>query len=45
MVYTTVILENIGENLDASLDSVLTKAVFRKGIYVTCIMYHNNRHT
>eukprot|EP00601_Ochromonadales_sp_CCMP2298_P009433 CAMPEP_0173264512 /NCGR_PEP_ID=MMETSP1142-20121109/28018_1 /TAXON_ID=483371 /ORGANISM="non described non described, Strain CCMP2298" /LENGTH=2531 /DNA_ID=CAMNT_0014200063 /DNA_START=20 /DNA_END=7615 /DNA_ORIENTATION=+ len=27
----TVILENIGENLDASLDSVLTKAVFRKG--------------
>jgi dynein heavy chain len=27
----TVILENIGESLDASLDSVLTKAVFRKG--------------
>lgn len=27
----TVILENIDENLDASLDSVLTKAVFRKG--------------
>ena len=27
----TVILENIGESLDASLDSVLGKAVFRKG--------------
>mmetsp|Transcript_22422 Transcript_22422/g.30704 ORF Transcript_22422/g.30704 Transcript_22422/m.30704 type:complete len:1916 (+) Transcript_22422:3-5750(+) len=27
----TVILENIGESLDASLDSVLTKALFRKG--------------
>ena len=27
----TVILENIGESLDPSLDSVLTKAIFRKG--------------